>query len=191
MLAYKIVGYGGFVVENDILTQISEKIMLYLPKLPVALIVLGIGNYLIRLLKRFAGRIMRRFQLEAGIIGFVQAFLTFACWVFLISIVFAVLGLPHISVAFSGSIALILVGIASNANSMIQDILAGIFLIADPDFKVGAHVKVNNIDGTVVNLDIKKTKIKDANGQVHVVSNKTFDASVYTICPDEGSDSNI
>ena len=145
-------------MENDILTQISEKIMLYLPKLPVALIVLGIGNYLIWLLKRFAGRIMRRFQLEAGIIGFVQAFLTFACWVFLISIVFAVLGLPHISVAFSGSIALILVGIASNANSMIQDILAGIFLIADPDFKVGAHVKVNNIDGTVVNLDIKRQK---------------------------------
>jgi len=176
-------------VENEVVAQIYEKIMLYLPRLPVAVIVVALGSYIIRLLKRFVSRIMHRFHLEPGIIGFVQAFLTFACWVFMISIVFAVLGLPHISVAFSGSIALILVGIASNANSMTQDILAGIFLIADTDFKVGARVKVSNIDGTVVSLDIKKTKIKDANGQLHVISNKTFDASIYTICPCENGNS--
>lgn len=117
---------------------------------------------------------MQRFRLEAGVIGFVQAFITFACWVLLISVVFAVLGLPQISVAFSGSIALILVGVASNANSMIQDLLAGIFLIADPDFKVGAEVKVSSVEGTVVNLDIKKTKIMDADGKIHVVSNRTL-----------------
>lgn len=178
-------------MESDILTQIYEKLMLYLPKLPVALIVMAVGSYLIKLLKRFIGRILHRFRLEAGIVGFVQAFLSFACWVFLISIVFAVLGLPQISVAFSGSIALILVGIASNANNLIQDILAGIFLIADQDFKVGAHVKIGSIDGTVVSLDIKKTKIKDADGQVHVVSNRSFDSSTYTVCPGESSDYDI
>lgn len=175
-------------MESDVLTQIYEKIMLYLPKLPVALIVLALGSYLIRLFKRFMAKILHRFRLEAGIIGFVQAFLSFACWVFLISIVFAVLGLPHISVAFSGSIALILVGIASNANNLIQDILAGIFLIADQDFKVGAHVKIGSIDGTVVSLDIKKTKIRDGDGQVHVISNRTFDTSTYTVCPGDSTD---
>ena len=64
---------------------------------------------------------------------------------------------------------------------MIQDLLAGIFLIADPDFKVGAEVKVSSVEGTVVNLDIKKTKIMDADGKIHVVSNRTFDSSIYII----------
>ena len=72
-------------------------------------------------------------------------------------------------------------GIASNANSLIQDLLAGIFLIADTDFKVGAEVKINNVQGTVVGLDIKKTKIKDENGHIFVVSNKVFDGNIYEI----------
>ena len=168
-------------MDNELLQEIYQNAMLYLPKLPAAIVVVGVGSMLIRFLKKIAGKLMQRFKLEAGIIGFVQAFITFACWVLLISIVFAVLGFPQISVAFSGSIALILVGVASNANSMIQDLLAGVFLLADPDFKVGAQVKVNNVEGTVINLDIKKTKIMDADGRIHVVSNRTFDSSVYII----------
>lgn len=168
-------------MHNDLIQEFYQQAVTYLPKLPAAIIVIGVGSLLIKLLKKIAGRLMQRFRLEAGVIGFVQAFITFACWVLLISVVFAVLGLPQISVAFSGSIALILVGVASNANSMIQDLLAGIFLIADPDFKVGAEVKVSSVEGTVVNLDIKKTKIMDADGKIHVVSNRTFDSSIYII----------
>lgn len=166
---------------NGFILEIYNDLMLYLPKLPAVLIVLGAGTLVIRFLKAATSRIMRRMRLDETLISFVNAFLMFALWVFLISLVFSVLGFPQISVAFSGSIALILVGVASNANSMIQDLLAGIFLIADPDFKVGAVVKVNNVTGTVIGLDIKKTKVRDSEGNVHVVSNKVFDTTVYTI----------
>lgn len=166
-------------MSNEIISEVINETMNYLPKLPAAIVVLALGSILIKMLKSLVARIMRRFRLEETVIGFVQAFITFACWVFLISIIFALMGFPQISIAFSGSIALILVGIASNANSLIQDLLAGIFLIADPDFKVGVRIKVNNVDGTVSSLDIKKTKIRDEAGQIHVVSNKVFDNTVY------------
>lgn len=168
-------------MDMNLFTEIYNNIMEYLPKVPSAIIVLAFGSLLIKMLKKIADRVMHRLRLEEDIIGYIQAFLTFACWVFLISVIFAIMGFPQISVAFSGSIALILVGVASNANSMIQDLLAGIFLIADPDFKVGAQVSVNNISGTVVSLDIKKTKIRDAEGNIYVVSNKVFDGNVYVV----------
>lgn len=166
---------------KELVTEALSDIAAYLPKLPSIIIVLGLGVFVIRFLQKAVVRLLRRLRLDDTLISFVNAFLTFACWVFLISIVFSILGFPQISVAFSGSIALILVGVASNANSMIQDLLAGIFLIADPDFKIGSYVKVNNIAGRVVKLDIKKTKIMDDEGNVHVISNKVFDSSVYTI----------
>lgn len=155
--------------------------MVYIPKLPSVILTLIIGVLLIKMLKKITERVMKRFRLDATVISFVIGFMTFACWVFLISIVFSILGFPQISIAFSGSIALVIVGVATNANSMIQDLLAGIFLIADPDFKVGARVKVTSVAGEVVRLDIKKTKIRDEEGNIYVVSNKVFDNNVYTI----------
>lgn len=167
--------------DKTVLTEAFDTMMSYLPKIPMVLLTLGIGILLIRFLKQATTRIMTRMRLDATIISFTNAFITFAMWVFLISILFSVLGFPQISLAFSGSIALVLVGVASNANSLIQDLLAGLFLIADSDFKVGCEVKVNNVTGTVVGLDIKKTKIKDENGHIFVVSNKVFDANIYEI----------
>lgn len=180
---------GVLDMDNELLREFYNNAMEYLPKIPTVIIVLAAGTLLINFFKRLTVKIMERLRLDKAIIGFVQAFITFACWVFLIAVVFAVMGFPQISIAFSGSIALILVGIATNANSMIQDILAGIFLIADPDFVVGAKVTVNNVSGIVTSLDIKKTKIRDANDHIHVISNKVFDSSIYIIEPDHPSES--
>ncbi len=176
-------------MDNELLNEIYTNIMTYLPKLPTAIIILGLGSIAIDFLNRVVAKIMQKFHLDEALIGFVKGFFTFACWVFLVAIIFAVMGLPQISVAFSGSIALVLVGVASNANSMIQDLLAGVFLIADHDFKVGAQIKINNISGTVTSLDIKKTKIRDVDGNLHVISNKTFDSSVYVIYQESEQDS--
>jgi len=172
---------GLIMTDTRIFTEIIDNIMVYIPKIPMVVFTLALGILLIRFIKKATIRIMNRMRLDTTIISFTTAFITFTLWVFLISLLFSILGFPQISVAFSGSIALILVGIASNANSLIQDLLAGIFLIADTDFKVGAEVKINNVQGTVVGLDIKKTKIKDENGHIFVVSNKVFDGNIYEI----------
>ena len=93
---------------KELVTEALSDIAAYLPKLPSIIIVLGLGVFVIRFLQKAVVRLLRRLRLDDTLISFVNAFLTFACWVFLISIVFSILGFPQISVAFSGSIALIL-----------------------------------------------------------------------------------
>lgn len=150
-------------------------------KMPSLLATVVVGFLVIQIIQRTVRRVMTITNLDPILISFVNAFIGFSCWVFVISVVFAILGFPHISVAFSGSIALVIIGLTSSANLLVQDILAGVFLIAEPEFTVGRTVRVNNITGIITGLDIKKTKIRDAAGDIHVVANKTFDTSVYII----------
>ncbi len=168
-------------METSIFQEIYLGVLGYLPKLPSVILVIGGGVFFIRFLKKAVTRVLLSVRIEQTIVHFVAASLSFACWVFLVSLIFSVLGFPQISLAFSGSIALVIVGIATNANSVIQDLLAGLFLLADPDFKVGCRVRVQSVVGEVVGVDIKKTKIRDDEGNLHVVSNKVFDSASFII----------
>ncbi len=170
-------------LEIPILSEMFREIMNYIPKLPTLLLVVVIGVSLIRLVQRTTRRVLLFARLDKALVQFVTTFIAFAGWVFLISLMFSVLGFPQLSLAFSGSIALILMGVASNATHLIQDLLAGIFLIAEPDFTVGQRVRLNAIVGDIVGLDIKKTKVEDESGHIHVIPNKMFDSNVFVIEP--------
>lgn len=172
-------------LQDDLVKETLSHIMEYLPKIPTVIIVLAIGVALIRLLQRVIGRMLEVAKVEHTLISFVITFVKFVCWVFLISFVFSILGFSQISLAFSGSVALVIMGVASNANSLVQDLLAGIFLLAEPEFKEGKMVRLNAVNGSIVGMDIKKTKIQDDQGNIHVVPNRMFDANIYVIESEE------
>jgi len=172
---------GGKTIDIPILREMYSDVLQYFSKLPSLIVVLIIGVTLIRFAQHSIGRLLQLARLDRALIQFVSTFLAFAGWVFLISLIFSILGFPQLSLAFSGSIALVLLGVATNATNLIQDLLAGIFLIAEPDFTVGRKIRVLSVVGTIVGLDIKKTKVADESGHVHFVPNKVFDANVFVI----------
>lgn len=167
---------------NDLfLDKLVSDFVLYIPKIPTVLTVVLGGGLVIKVFNKSVRKMLEIAKVDRTLIQFVTTFIAFACWVFLISLVFSVLGFTQISLAFSGSIALVIMGVASNAGNLVQDLLAGIFLIAEPDFKVGQQVRLNTITGKIVGLDIKKTKVIDDQGNIHVIPNKMFDANVFVI----------
>lgn len=172
-------------MQDDLIQEISSHIMEYLPKIPTVIVVLVAGVLLIRLLQGMLRRMLEVARVEHTLISFVVTFVKFVCWVFLISLVFSILGFSQISLAFSGSVALVIMGVASNANSLVQDLLAGIFLLAEPEFKEGKTVRLNAVNGSIVGMDIKKTKVQDGEGNIHVIPNRMFDANIYVIENDE------
>ena len=56
-------------MDNELLQEIYQNAMLYLPKLPAAIVVVGVGSMLIRFLKKIAGKLMQRFKLEAALLA--------------------------------------------------------------------------------------------------------------------------
>ncbi len=66
--------------------------------------------------------------------------------------------------------------IGFGAQSMIKDLIAGIFIIAENQFRVGDVVEVEGVGvgigkGTVEHITLRSTVLRDESGNVHYVSN--------------------
>lgn len=155
----------------------------YLEKAPAALFILLITYIVVRMLKRIAIASLRLAKADDTLRSLVLSIVGFVGWVMGISAALNALGLTQISLALGGSVALVAMALASGLSSIAQDLLAGIFLFIDEDFAIGKRVKAAGIEGVVTHLSIRKTKIRDDQGMLHTVPNRTIDGAVYTVVP--------
>ena len=162
---------------TDALAQVTG----ILSKLPAAIFTLAIGALVVKALKLIVGRATKMTQIDPTLGTLLQSMASFAGWVFVLAAATASLGMQQVSLALGGSIALVAMALASSVNSVTQDLLAGVFLIADQDFKVGYTVKTGNLEGVVESVTIRKTKIRDAEGVLHTVPNRLIDNATYTL----------
>lgn len=63
------------------------------------------------------------------------------------------------------------VAIGFGAQSLIRDIIAGIFIVSDNQYRVGDVVKIADIAGLVEEINLKRTVLRDLDGAVHFVPN--------------------
>jgi small-conductance mechanosensitive channel len=92
-----------------------------------------------------------------------------------------VLGLDSIALAVGGSISLIALGIATAANGNLGDIIAGVFLASDPDFGTGFAITTNTITGVIEHVDLRKTRIRAADGRLHIMPNKLVEGNTWVV----------
>ena len=96
----------------------------------------------------------------------------FLKWVVVIGTVFLVLsawGLrSEFSAAGAGIVALI-IGLGSQ--SLVADILAGIFIVFEGDYQVGDIVILDGWRGTIQAIGVRTTKLIDAGGNIKIVNN--------------------
>ena len=99
----------------------------------------------------------------------------------------ALLGIDTATLLASAGILTLIVGLG--AQTLVSDILAGLFIIFEGEFQVGDIVTVGDWTGTVVEIGVRTTKIQDSNKNVKVISNsnvsgvinKTRDYSFSTV----------
>ena len=63
------------------------------------------------------------------------------------------------------------VAIGFGAQSLIKDIIAGLFIIWDNQYRVGDVVKIADTTGAVEEISLKRTVLRDMDGAVHFVPN--------------------
>ncbi len=66
-------------------------------------------------------------------------------------------------------------------SEILKDLVSGAFLVADKDFGVGLKVKAAGVEGTVVDVDVRKTRIIDANGVLHIILNATIESAEWLV----------
>ena len=73
--------------------------------------------------------------------------------------------------AVSGSIA---VAIGLGAQNTVADVIAGIFILIEDQFHVGDIITINGCTGTVENVTMRTTRLRDIDGTVYIIPNGTI-----------------
>jgi len=66
---------------------------------------------------------------------------------------------------------LIGLAIGMGARSLVQDYLAGLFILLEDQYRVGEEVDISGKKGQVVDLNLRRTIIKDSDGIIHYIPN--------------------
>ena len=74
-----------------------------------------------------------------------------------------------LAVAGIGSVA-----IGFGAQTLVKDVLSGIFILLENQYNVGEIVRINGMAGIVESVGIRTTKIREANGNLHIIPNSAI-----------------
>ncbi len=72
---------------------------------------------------------------------------------------------------FIASAGVIGLGISFGAQSIFKDMLTGIFILIENQYSVGDIIRIAGLTGTVEDLTLRVTKLRDSDGTVHIVPN--------------------
>jgi len=90
-------------------------------------------------------------------------------WVIAILMLLPEIGInPTPLLAGAGLIGL---AIGMGSRSLVQDYLAGLFILLEDQYRVGEEVDISGKKGQVVDLNLRRTIIKDEKGIVHYIPN--------------------
>jgi small-conductance mechanosensitive channel len=166
-----------------VITEYLNTIVSFSKVLPWTLAELLLGWLAIKFLIFLLRRALRLAKVPADVRGLLLSVTRFGLWVVLIITVFQTLGLGSLAVAISGSAAVVAFFLSASVGPLLSNIFAGIFLTSDPDIKVGMKVTTNDgkTTGTIKGIDMRKVRIEDDKGLLHVVPNSLVEGTEWII----------
>lgn len=166
---------------ENLANAFAEPILRTLPKIPQAILALGVGVLVVYLLQWIFEKILRVARTPKTLFDILTSISHVILWLILIALIFQSLGLSQVALAISGSVAIIGVAIGAGANALVQDIIAGLFLARDRDFDLGYHIKTGDTEGIIKKIDIRKVRIEDDKGRIHVLPTSSFDKNYWVV----------
>jgi small-conductance mechanosensitive channel len=73
--------------------------------------------------------------------------------------------------AILASVSLISIALGFGAQYLVRDYLSGILILSEDQFRVGDSVEINKISGTVEDMRLRLTVLRDGDGTIHHIPN--------------------
>ena len=105
----------------------------------------------------------------ASIYSMVKSFSGYAIALILLIWCLSAIGVNLSTIFASIGIVALVIGFA--AESLIEDVVTGLFLVFEDEFNVGDIIEYNGFRGTVTNIGVRVTSIQDAGGNIKLVNN--------------------
>ncbi|HPL01517.1 MAG TPA: mechanosensitive ion channel [bacterium] len=153
----------------------------FLPKLPTLILIVLLGYLIIQIIYWILNRALKLSKIPRALIGVIASLSLIIMWVILFAEIARQLGMGSLAVTISGSLAVLALALASGASGLAGDIIAGVFLARDSDFEIGFRIRIGGIEGIIQKIDIRKIRVVDDKGDIHIFPNTKLDKEGWVI----------
>lgn len=165
-------------MEQTTIDSIVQSIADYGLRIIAALVILFVGLWLAKRLKKLFVRVLEKKEVDATLVGFFSNILHGAIIVLVAVAAIAELGVETTSFAAVVASAGLAIGLALQGS--LSNFAAGVLLILFKPFKVGNAIKAGNEMGVVVEVGLLTTELKNFDGIKQVIPNSTIMSSPIT-----------
>ena len=159
------------IMLNRISNWIDSAIM-NLPNLLIAIIIFTVSFWLSKNLQSWSNKALKRVIKQASIRGLISNVLSILIIAFGLFLALGVLNLDEVlrSLLAGAGVAGLAIGLALQGT--LSNTFSGIFLAIKDVLNVGDWVETNGFAGKVIEIDLRNTKIKEADNNIVVIPNK-------------------
>ena len=154
----------------DRFPQVVSRLLMAGAVLIVGLLVLKIGRLVIAGIARRLGKkhpvTSQRSETFRSIISSVFSYIMFFI---LITVILRLFGVDVTSLLAAAGV--VGIALAFGAQTLVKDLLSGLFIWGEHSVAVGDLVSINGLDGTVEAITIRTTSIRNYNGNIYTIPN--------------------
>lgn len=168
-------------MTGEIMQRFWEPFQMFGPKIPAIILGLVFGYIAIKVFLIFLKDAFKVARVPKTVINIAVSLISIVLWIILFSELAREAGLSSLAIKISGSLFVVGLALANGASAIASDVLAGIYLAKDKDFEVGFQIKTCEVEGVVERIDVRKTRLRDDKGCIHVLPNSKVDSSGWRV----------
>ncbi|MBQ7641599.1 MAG: mechanosensitive ion channel family protein [Acholeplasmatales bacterium] len=168
---------GSWVKENILDTEkAGQDFMNHLPVLIQSIIYVVIIYAVCKLIRIIFEFIMKKSNRARTVVILLDGLVKYACAIAIIIFVLQAVGVN--STAIFASVGILTLVIGLGCQSLIADVVAGMFIIFENEYNVGEIITIGDFRGTVTEIGIRDTTIMDAAGNISSINNSEISSVI-------------
>lgn len=165
-------------VVRETLAELEAAVTVAVPRFVTGLVFFAIAYVLIRLVLRLLRAVLSGvYPADQHLIA--RLWVTVAgvfCWFGALLVLLNILGLGAVAASLGTGAGFLALGISYALSDMIEDAVAGVYLLRDPDFNPGDRVTAQSVTGTVRTIELRKSRFELDDGDVVVLANRDVES---------------
>jgi len=161
-----------------------ENIEQYANPLIKMVLILVIGNVIIRILMRIINKAFEKSKLDRSFTGFAVKAIKIILHLFVIMSALAAIGVSTTGIVAALSASAVAVAVA--LKDSLSNVAGGILLLVSPRFLYGDYIKVDNDEGKVIRVDLLHTTVLSAdNKQISIPNGVLINSHIINYSKEE------
>ena len=86
-----------------------------------------------------------------------------------------IVGMGDVAASLGTATGFVALGVSYALSNMIADVVAGVYLLRDPDFTLGDRIAADGVTGELTAIELRKSRFQNDEGETVVVANRAVE----------------